>query len=82
MKTTIELSSDLLSRAKQRAAMEHSSLRSLVEEALGRLLDDREARDPGYQLPERSVGGNGLRPDLAAGGWDGVRDAVYQGRGA
>lgn len=80
MKTTIELPDDLLRRAKLQAATERTSLRSMVEQALEQLLEERASRAGGYRLPDRSIDGDGVRS--GAGGWDEVRDLAYSGRGA
>lgn len=82
MKTTVELDERLVRRAKERAAQERSSLRSLIEEALVRLLEERERRPSGYALPDRSVGAGGMAPEYEAVGWSGVLAATYSGRGA
>lgn len=62
MKTTVEIDDELFRQAKVRAAQEGTSLRSVVEEALRALLAERERPSHGYRLPDRSVGGNWLRP--------------------
>ena len=35
-----------------------------------------------YQWPDLSVGGEGLSPEVEEGGWERVRDQIYEGRGA
>lgn len=82
VKTTVELDDQLVQRAKTRAAQERSSLRSLIEEALVRLLEEREARPSGYVLPDRSVGTGGMAPEHVAAGWSSVLEAAYAGRGS
>lgn len=54
VKTTIELSDGLLTRAKQHARKSGKSLRQLVEEGLYLVLE--ETAPPKYTLPDRSVG--------------------------
>ena len=80
MKTTVEVSSALLSRAKAVASREHTTLRALIEEGLRRLLDSRRARGP-FRLRKASFGGRGLQSHLGDGDWERIRDLSYSGRG-
>ncbi len=81
MKTTVEISDSLLSRARQVAAREKTTVRQLIEEGLHRVLAERGQRTP-FRLRKASFAGDGLQPDAAVGGWDNVRDQIYEGRGA
>jgi hypothetical protein len=64
MRTTVRLRDDLLKRAKKRAAEEHRTLTSLVEEGvtlvLGRPLKKRRTR---VELPVSRASG-GVRPGV------------------
>lgn len=80
MKTTVEISEQLLKRAKQRAAADGTTLRSIFEEALQRLLDEREQVSTGYVLPDVSVGGRGLRVEFDPWHWDKIGDLAYDDR--
>ena len=80
MKTTIEVSDPLLEEARQVARREGSTLRSLVEEGLRRVLDEHRQRPP-FRLRDGSVGGHGLQSDLAEGDWERIRAIAYEGRG-
>jgi hypothetical protein len=64
MRTTVRLRDDLLKRAKRRAAEEHRTLTSLVEEGvtlvLGRPLKKRRTR---VELPVSRASG-GVRPGV------------------
>jgi hypothetical protein len=82
MKTTIEISTPLLRRAKRLASREGITLRSLVEEGLQKTLKIREHATPAVLPPLLVVGGRGMNPEFAQGGWDKIRDAIYEGRGA
>lgn len=83
MKTTIEISTPLLRRAKRVAAKHNTTLRSLMEEGLASSLKAREqAETKAVYEPLIFKGGNGMRPEFADGGWDKIRDAIYEGRGA
>ncbi len=81
MKTTIDIPSVLLEDAQALARHEGTTLKALTEEALRKLIAERRARRGGYRLEDRSVGGNGLNPDLRAAGWERIRALVYEGRG-
>jgi hypothetical protein len=81
MKTTLEISTPLLRRAKQTAARDGTTLRALVEEGLVQALAQRKAKKPAVP-PLLVVHGNGLTPEFAQGGWEKIRDAIYEGRGA
>jgi hypothetical protein len=41
-----------------------------------------EEQDRQFQLRDVSFGGEGLTPELAEGGWQRMRDAIYEGRGS
>ncbi len=45
MRTTVRLSDDLLAAAKQRAAVEHTTLTALIEDSLRRTLASRPAKE-------------------------------------
>jgi len=81
MKTTIEISDNLLKRARQVSQRERTTLRSLVEEGLTQVLDGRSARRPPLLKPV-TVKGHGLTPEYRGAGWSAVRDAIYAGHGA
>jgi Arc/MetJ family transcription regulator len=81
MKTTIEISDALLAAAKERAATEGTTLRALVELGLRRVLEDREKAAP-FKLRQVTFGGKGLTPEFRDGGWEKIRDAIYEGHGA
>lgn len=81
MKTTIELSDDLLLRAKELAQSERRTLRSVVEEALRALLQSRRNRSTKFKLRDASFGKGGLRSDVDAGDWSALMKIIYDGRG-
>lgn len=81
MKTTVEINDALIARAKEICGREGLTLRQLIEGGLRRELEERGRRAP-FRLRDASVTGNGLRPELADGGWERLRDAAYEGRGA
>ena len=81
MKTTVEISDDLLGKAKKVAADEHTTLRSLIEEGLRVILASRRKRDR-FVLRDASVPGEGTQPGVSEGDWDEIRDRIYRGRGS
>lgn len=76
MKTTIEIADALFAEAKVEAQRRGTSMRSLVEEGLRRLLEERGVQQP-YVLEDRSVGGGVMRPEYLAGGHDALLAAAY-----
>ena len=83
MKTTIEISTPLLRRARQIAARDKTTLRRLVEDGLITTVKAREqAGRPVVYPPLIVVGGQGMTPEFRDGGWEKLRDALYEGRGA
>lgn len=80
-KTTIDLPDSLLAEAKEVAAREGTTLRALVESGLRTVIDRRRRNEP-FQLRDASVDGGGLHPGLRGAGWENIRDAAYEGRGA
>jgi hypothetical protein len=81
MKTTLEISTPLLRRAKKVAARDGITLRALVEQGLTQTLAQRAAKKPAVP-PLLVVKGSGLSPEFATGGWEKIRDVLYEGRGA
>lgn len=80
MKTTVEVSDALLGAARAEAARRGTTLRSLLEEGLRRVLEKASAPQ-GFTLPDASVSGRGLDPGVHEGSWEGVRALIYEGRG-
>jgi Bacterial antitoxin of type II TA system, VapB len=81
MKTTVEISDALLEEARRTAGRERTTVRALIEEGLRQVLRAR-ALKPAFRLRRATFKGRGLQPDIAAAGWDRLRDLAYQGRGA
>ena len=81
MKTTIEISDTLLEAAQQVSRREKTTVRSLVEEGLRKVIAEREA-SPNFRLRKATFKGNGLQPQVTGGSWDQIRGLIYEGRGA
>lgn len=80
MKTTVEIADSLLDAARQLAARRGTTLRSLVESGLRRVLEDGEQES--FRLRDASVSGRGLQPEFRDAGWSELRDVAYESRGA
>jgi hypothetical protein len=81
MKTTIEIPDPLLNDARRVAAREGSTVRSLVEQGLRRVLAEKlPGRD--YKLKRASFKGNGVCQGLHEGQWQSLRNLIYADRGA
>jgi hypothetical protein len=78
-KTTIEIADDLARRAKALARRRGITLRAVIEDGI-RLALQREQLRTQYRLPDRSFGGNGLRPEFANASWSEIREASYEGK--
>lgn len=80
MKTTVELSDQLLREARRAAADENTSVRALIEEGLRAALARRREGRP-FTLRQASFKGDGLQAGLTLSDWDSIRDLSYAGRG-
>ena len=81
MKTTVEISDTLLREVRELAAREGVTLRTLVERGLHRIVAETKDSAP-FKLRRASFKGRGLQEELGEASWDGVRDLIYQDRGA
>jgi hypothetical protein len=81
MKTTIEISEQLLREAKKVAARDGTTLRTLVEDGLRHELSHRQ-KPNSFRLRKASFKGKGLQPGAVGLTWDQIRDLAYGGRGA
>ncbi len=80
MKTTIEISENLLEQARKVAQREKTTLRALVEEGLRSVVAHRK---PGqrFRLRKASFKGKGLQDAVSEGSWERIRELIYEGRG-
>ncbi len=81
MKTTVDISDTLLHEAREVAARQGVTLRSLIERGLHRVIDEA-ASGAIFKLRRASFHGKGRKPEFADASWEQVRDAVYRDRGA
>ena len=77
MKTTVDISDQLLREARKVAAREGSTLRSLIEAGLLRVLADKKRKGQ-FRLRLVTAGGHGLRSELRDANWDDIRDLSYE----
>jgi mRNA-degrading endonuclease RelE of RelBE toxin-antitoxin system len=80
MKTTVDISDELLKKAKRLAAKRRTTLRAIIEQGIRNIIKEQQ-RGAKYVLPDMSVDGKGLRPEFRNKAWSDIRDAAYDGRG-
>lgn len=81
MKTTVDISDDLLSKAKALAAKRGITLRAVIEQGLRQTIREQK-RSRKFVLPDKSVSGKGLQAEFRNKSWSDIRDAAYEGRGS
>ena len=81
MKTTIEIADNILERAKQLASEQHETLRSLAEEGLRKVIEERVSRKHTRVSPV-TFRGKGLSAQFQGATWQQFRDAAYEGHGS
>jgi hypothetical protein len=78
MKTTVEISDDLLRQAKEYAARNGIPLRAVIEFGLQQALQEgRPSRRP-FRLKSVTTKGEGL---ICDGDWSTIRSLIYEGHG-
>jgi hypothetical protein len=77
MKTTVEIADPILREARKVATREGTTVRSLVEEGLRRVLAEKRSKPP-FRLRLVTSGGRGLRPEIRDLSWDEIRDMSYE----
>lgn len=80
MKTTIEISDQLLKSAKKFASEKGLSLKTVIEIALRGMLDNNR-RPVKFTLKDGSVDGKGVSEGFPEGDWEQIRSEIYKGRG-
>ncbi len=76
MKTTIDISDALLEQARSIASRDGVTVKSLVEQGLRTVLDQRK-RPVRFKLRKASVKGRGLSDEWEGASWDRLRDTAY-----
>jgi len=80
MKTTVEISDNLLEEARKLAAREETTVRALIEQGLRQIISARKR--PGvFHLRKATFKGEGLQPGVSTATWDQIRDMAYESHG-
>jgi len=79
-KTTIDISDNLLNRAKRLARKERTTLKSLTEEGLSLVLE-RHAAPSQWNAEPVLFDGNGVSGEFRGKPWAEIRDEIYKGYG-
>jgi len=74
IKTTIEISDNLLARAKARARLQNVTLRALIEQSLAATLDQAPRETTVKPVTFR---GKGLTREFEDGSWERIRETIY-----
>ena len=77
MRTTLDIFDPLLRAARKVAAREKTTLRSLVERGLRKVVAEKERRPP-FRLRKASFNGYGLRSELDGASWGVIRALGYR----
>lgn len=77
MKTTLEIQDQLMLRAKRLAKQTGRPLRSLVEEGLRHVLEQKGIGTKHYELPDCSVGDPAAPNPLESMSWQDLREEIY-----
>ena len=77
MKTTIDIADDVLTRAKQQARRERTTLRDVVEQALRQHLAAPDTHRT-FRLKRHPFKGKGRQSGVVEGEWHSVRDLIYR----
>lgn len=80
MKTTIEISDPLLIQARRLAASQGTTLRSLIEQGLRQVVENKPQATE-FRLRRATFKGEGLQPGMRGVGWDRVREMAYEDHG-
>lgn len=82
MKTTIEIADDLFERAQKIARREKTTFRSLTEQGLRLLLEEKQSKAARWKWKPVVVKGGRLTPEFRDASWEKIRNEIYRGRGA
>ena len=82
MKTTIEIADDLFERAQRVARNEKTTFRSLTEQGLRIVLQQKQSKPAAWKWKLVTFKGSGLMPEFKNAPWEKIRDEIYKGHGA
>jgi hypothetical protein len=80
MKVTLDISAPLLREARRIAARDRTTLQTLVELGLRRVVAARKQKLK-FRMRKASFKGQGMHPEAQSAGWDRLRELAYEGRG-
>ncbi|MGH8961018.1 MAG: DUF2191 domain-containing protein [Jatrophihabitantaceae bacterium] len=80
MKTTFDIPEPLLRDVQQLARERKTTTKSLVEQALIKLLDAERDAKP-FMLKDARYGSGGLTPEFENATWEQILEESYRGRG-
>jgi hypothetical protein len=78
VKTTVEISDDLLKRTQRLAKREGTTLRAILEEGLRLALKARQARRRPEAFSFPTFGEDGLNEDFSQASWETIRETIYR----
>ena len=81
MKTTIDIADAIMDKAREVAAREGVTVRSLVEEGLREVLARRGERRARFRLRDASFKGKGVQAGVDLNDWSAIGATIYGGRG-
>lgn len=81
MKTTIDLSDNLVREAKNMARSRGTTFREIVESAMRAYLQSRNKEKRRYAFKSHTFKGEGVQEGISEGDWNNIRSRVYEGRG-
>jgi hypothetical protein len=76
MKTTIEISDDLMARSRRLLKQQGGTFRALLEEGLALALKARAGRRKSRITPV-TFAGQGLQEPMRGQSWERIRDTIY-----
>lgn len=76
VKTTIDIAETVLKEAKLIAAREGTTLRSLIEEGLRHVIDERAKQKTGFRLRDCSYGSGGGVPGIDPDDWMSIKHLI------
>ena len=80
MKTTVQIPDSLFEEARKLARDEKTTMKSLIEEGLRRIIAQRRQRGR-FSLKKRSFKGRGLQTNMEGASWERIRHMSYEGHG-
>lgn len=78
VKTTVEISDDLLKRSHRLAKREGTTLRAILEEGLRLALKARQTRRRPEAFSFPTFGEHGLSEEFSEASWETIRETIYR----